>query len=248
MVPPPSDPTNNLYIGVAGWSIPTAQAHLASSDGTHLQRYARTLNAVELNRTFYALPRAITVRKWVECVPDDFKFSLKLSKSITHELKFQKAIPALKEFVALAEEFGEKLGPVLVQTPPTLEAEDHVLDFLEQFRELFDRPIVMEPRHPSWTDGRADGRLKELQIARVAADPARVPAFARPGGDRSVAYFRLHGSPRIYWSAYEDDAIADWAVRVQEAMRTSKDVWVIFDNTARDAAFPNALRMRELVG
>jgi uncharacterized protein YecE (DUF72 family) len=175
---------NNLHIGVAGWSIPSAQAHLAPPDGTHLQRYARTLNAVELNRTFYALPRAITVRKWVDCVPEDLRFSLKLSKTITHELKFQKAIPALKEFIALAQEFGEKLGPVLVQTPPSLEAEDHVLDFLEQFRELFEHSIVMEPRHPSWTDARVDVRLKELRIARVAADPAKVPALAEPGGDR----------------------------------------------------------------
>jgi uncharacterized protein YecE (DUF72 family) len=238
---------NNLHIGVAGWSIPSTQPHLVPTDGTHLQRYARTLNAVELNRTFYALPRASTIRKWVECVPEDFRFSLKLSKTITHELKFHQAIPALTEFIAMAQEFREQLGPVLVQTPPSLEADDHVLDFLERFRELFDHPIVMEPRHPSWIDGRVDERLKELQIARVAADPAKVPALARPGGDRSMAYFRLHGSPRIYRSAYTDEMLGEWADGIQDAMNTSGKVWVIFDNTARDAAFPNALRMRELL-
>jgi uncharacterized protein YecE (DUF72 family) len=62
-----SQTNNNMHIGIAGWSIPTAQAHLATGDGSHLQRYSRTLNAVELNRTFYALPRAATVRKWVDC-------------------------------------------------------------------------------------------------------------------------------------------------------------------------------------
>jgi uncharacterized protein YecE (DUF72 family) len=237
----------NIHIGVAGWSIPSAQAHLAPAEGTHLQRYARTLNAVELNRTFYALPRVATVRKWVECVPENFRFSLKLSKTITHELKFQKAIPALKEFIDLAQEFGEKLGPILVQTPPSLEAEDHVLDFLEQFRELFDGSIVMEPRHSTWTDARVDLRLKELRIARVAADPAKVPALATPGGDRSITYFRLHGSPRIYWSEYTEEMLKEWVRQIREAMRSSRKVWVIFDNTARDAAFPNAMRMRKLL-
>ena len=217
------------------------------SEGTHLQRYASIFNSVELNRTFYALPRASTVRKWVECVPDHFRFSLKLSKRITHELKFKGAISALKEFIALAHEFGEKLGPVLVQTPPTLEAEDHVLDFLEQFRELFEGTIVMEPRHTSWTKGSIDVRLRELRIARVAADPARIPDLGMPGGDRSTAYFRLHGSPRIYWSEYTEEMLLEWAGRIREAMGASEDAWVIFDNTARNAAFPNALRMRELL-
>ena len=238
---------SKAHVGVAGWSIPSDQADLATGAGTHLQRYAGIFNAVELNRTFYALPRAATVRKWVECVPEDFRFSLKLSKAITHELKFQKAIPALKEFIALAQEFGDKLGPILVQTPPSLEAEDHVLDFLEQFRELFDRLIVLEPRHPSWTEIRTEARLRELRIARVAADPAKVPALATPGGDRSITYFQLHGSPRVYWSAYTDEMLAEWAQQVQEATRISRDVWVVFDNTARNAAFPNALRMRELL-
>ena len=234
-----------MHVGVAGWSVPSDHADLATGAGTHLQRYAGIFNAVELNRTFYALPRAATVKKWVECVPDQFRFSLKLSKRITHELKFQGAISALKEFIAIAQEFGEKLGPVLVQTPPSLEAGDHVIDFLEQFRELFDRPIVLEPRHPSWAEIRTDARLKELRIARVAADPAKVPALATPGGDRSITYFRLHGSPRIYWSAYTDEMLAEWVQQVQEAERISRDVWVIFDNTARNAAFPNALEMRD---
>lgn len=240
-------PRNKLHIGVAGWYIPSAQAHLMPDEGTHLQRYSRTFNAVELNRTFYALPRVPTVHKWVECVPESFRFSLKLSKKITHELKFHQAIPALKEFISLAHEFGEKLGPVLVQTPPSLEASDHVLDFLEQFRELFDHPIVMEPRHPSWTNDTVDGRLRELRIARVAADPAKVPHLAKPGGDRSIAYFRLHGTPRIYWSAYTDEVLMEWAGLVKEQLNTSEDVWVIFDNTARDAAVPNALKMQELL-
>ena len=245
---PPEGGYRQLHIGVAGWSIPSAHADSVPAGGTHLQRYARTFNAVEVNRTFYALPRVATVRRWVESVPEHFRFSLKLSKRVTHELKFQHAVPALQEFISLAMEFGEKLGPVLVQTPPSLEAEDHVLDFLEQFRELFDGTLVMEPRHPSWTKAPIHVRLKELRIARVAADPAKVPDLAEPGGDRSTAYFRLHGAPRIYWSVYTDEMLMEWAGRIREAMGASKDVWVIFDNTARDAAFPNALRMRELLG
>ncbi|HWU95800.1 MAG TPA: DUF72 domain-containing protein, partial [Sphingomonas sp.] len=83
-------------------------------------------------------------------------------------------------------------------------------------------------------------------VARVVADPAPVPAATRPGGWPALAYFRLHGSPRIYWSAYEADALERWIARVRAA--EADESWVIFDNTASGAATADALAFKKGTG
>ncbi|HYQ84885.1 MAG TPA: DUF72 domain-containing protein, partial [Rubrobacter sp.] len=101
--------------------------------------------------------------------------------------------------------------------------------------------IACEPRHPTWFTPEADGLLETLEIARVAADPACVPAAAEPGGWRGVSYYRLHGSPRIYYSAYSDDYLASLAERIRADIGEGRTVWCIFDNTTLGAATGNAL-------
>ena len=97
-------------------------------------------------------------------------------------------------------------------------------------------PVACEPRHESWFGESADRLLQRYEIARVAADPARVPSAGSPGGWRGFSYYRLHGSPKIYYSAYSDDFIAALADRVTNDATDSRDVWVIFDNTTLGAA------------
>jgi uncharacterized protein YecE (DUF72 family) len=108
-------------------------------------------------------------------------------------------------------------------------------------------PIACEPRHPSWLAPDVDALLDELRIGRVAADPAPVAGADRPGGWSGLTYLRLHGSPRIYYSDYTEDAIR--AALVPLAQRQSKggECWCIFDNTAAGAATHNALTARRMV-
>ena len=92
----------------------------------------------------------------------------------------------------------------------------------------------------SWFTAEADDLLTRYEVARVAADPALLPAAAEPGGCRSVIYYRLHGSPRVYYSPYHDDYLAQLAAKLQSHGQAGAKAWCIFDNTALGAAMPNA--------
>jgi uncharacterized protein YecE (DUF72 family) len=116
-------------------------------------------------------------------------------------------------------------------------------------RALHEGPVALEPRHATWFTAEVDTLLRGYDVARVAADPALSPEAARPGGATSLAYFRLHGSPRIYWSRYEEAWLDALARQVADAAREASAVWCIFDNTASGSALPNALGLQaRLVG
>jgi uncharacterized protein YecE (DUF72 family) len=139
---------------------------------------------------------------------------------------------------------GEKLGCLLVQLPPSLQFKSTIAERF--FRSLADRlsvPAVCEPRHRSWFTHEADSLLLDLHVARVAADPAPGQGAGGPGGWRGLSYYRLHGSPRIYYSAYSKEFISATAQRIQADQATHREVWCIFDNTADGAATANALEL-----
>jgi uncharacterized protein YecE (DUF72 family) len=199
------------------------------------------LPCVEINSSFYRPHRREVYRKWATQTPRTFRFSVKLPRQITHEARLRGARSALDEFLAQAGGLGRRLGPLLVQLPPSLEYEPRIANrFFALMRELHAGEIVCEPRHPSWFDDRAESPLVRFRIARVAADPALLPAAARPAGHAAVSYFRLHGSPRMYWSNYEPERLAAWT-RILRQCEARSDVWCIFDNTAGNAALDNAL-------
>ena len=107
-------------------------------------------------------------------------------------------------------------------------------------RDRFDGDVALEPRHASWFEPAADRLVTGYRIARVAADPAVVPAAAEPGGWDGLVYYRLHGSPKVYYSAYADEYLEALAKTLTRSARTA-EVWCIFDNTAEGAATANAL-------
>jgi uncharacterized protein YecE (DUF72 family) len=104
--------------------------------------------------------------------------------------------------------------------------------------------VVCEPRHPSWFTTAADALLRKYRVGRVAADPPKGHTACEPGGWRGVVYFRLHGSPRTYFTPYEQPFLVAIAQRVAEL---DVPAWVVFDNTGSGAAFENAVRMRDLL-
>jgi uncharacterized protein YecE (DUF72 family) len=233
----------NSYIGTAGWSIPGIHAQHFPTEGSHLIRYAGKLNCAEINSCFYREHKPETYRKWAAAVPDDFLFAVKAPKSITHEGKLCiQGEDALKRFLEQTGALGEKRGPVLLQIPPKLAFNDvPAKSFFTMFRELYAGPAVFEPRHVSWFGADAELLLREFSVARVAADPALVPEAAHPGGWPGLVYFRLHGSPRRYYSAYSGDYLLRLAAELRKA--ASATAWCIFDNTASGAALGNALEL-----
>jgi uncharacterized protein YecE (DUF72 family) len=238
-----------LYIGTAGWSIPRASAHRSASDGTHLERYARLFRAVEINSSFHGPHAAATYARWRETTPPGFRFAVKVPRTITHDLQLRRARLPFAEFLAQTTGLGAKRGPLLVQLPPSLAFEARIAStFFEMARALYDGPLVCEPRHPTWFAPRATVLLERHRIARVAADPPPAPQADRPDGWRGVVYFRLHGTPRTYWSSYSANFLAALAVAVRDRLAAA-DVWCIFDNTASGAALENAWELqRRLLG
>jgi uncharacterized protein YecE (DUF72 family) len=106
---------------------------------------------------------------------------------------------------------------------------------------------VWEARHSSWFALEVDDLLREYKVAQVAADPPCVPLAAMPGGHSSLVYFRLHGSPRRYYSSYTDDFLNQMAAQMAD-LAVSGQTWCIFDNTASGSAIANAIALRERLG
>ena len=236
--------SGRLLVGTAGWSLPRAVQPGFPGEGTHLQRYARRFPVAEINSSFYRPHRQATYARWASLVPDGFRFSVKVPKAITHERKLAASAELLDAFVAESRALGNRLGALLVQLPPKLELDLTVGgEFLRVLRDRFAGPVALEPRHASWFTPEADRLLVDHRIARVAADPARVPGAALPGGDPALVYYRLHGSPRTYWSAYDDAYLDALAAKMRDAARNAREVWCIFDNTASGAAAANALAL-----
>ncbi len=230
-----------VYVGTAGWSLPRDYATDFPEDGTHLERYSRRLCGAEINSSFYRPHLSSTYARWASSVPENFRLGVKVPKEITHRLKLIDAIVPLEKFLAEASGLANTLGPLLVQLPPSLAFDDNVAGtFFSTIRERFSGGVVCEPRHASWFSEEAGSALTEFQIARVAADPAVVPAAAAPGGWRGLVYYRLHGSPRRYYSAYPDEFLDKLVHNLHQSSR-SGPTWCIFDNTASGAAIGNAL-------
>ncbi len=232
-----------VRIGCAGWSIPRAQIPIFGTIGSHLKRYGQVLNAVEINSSFYRSHKESTYARWADTVPPGFQFSLKLPKAISHEHRLIGTETLLDRFLSECRMLGPKLGPLLLQLPPSLNFDSGVAaSFFRAFRSRFDGEIACEPRHESWFTAKPDCMLSRFRIVRVAADPAVTVDAGNPGGAADFVYFRLHGSPEIYHSCYSDSFLHTLRLRV-EHFATAGVVWCIFDNTALGAATPNALNL-----
>ena len=228
-------------MGCAGWSIPKEHGDRSPEEGTHLARHAARFPAVEINSSFYKPHRPTTYARWASSAPAEFRFSVKVPKVATHERRLIDADDILDSFLAEATQLGDKLGPLLVQLPPSLAySADSAERFFAALRGRFDGEVAVEPRHPTWFEPAAEHLVTKYRVARAAADPAAVPAAAEPGGWDGLVYYRLHCSPKVYYSAYPDDYLEALAKTLARAAK-SADVWCIFDNTAAFAATGNAL-------
>lgn len=237
---------NAICVGTAGWNVPKAYAGRFPEAGSHLERYAQRFNAAEINSSFYRSHRVATYERWAAAVPETFRFAVKIPRVITHERRLENANEPLARFLDEVAGLGPKLGPLLLQLPPSLPFQGAKGgEFLQRLRLAASGSIVCEPRHPTWFTPGVDALLAELRIARVAADPAPVSQASEPSGWRGLTYYRLHGSPRIYYSAYASGALDAIAQRLAAGARDCLSSWCIFDNTAEFAAMGDALATLE---
>ena len=228
-----------VYVGCATSAIGTANDQLLPQvPGGNLARHAARLTATEVNSSFHRSHRPATWGRWARTVGPSFRFSVKLPKSITHERRLVEVEALLDVFAAEVRLLAEKLAVVLVQLPPSLVFDPGTFEaFRSLLAERVPAAVALEPRHPSWFEEGIGEFLAARHVVRVAADPAVVPSAADPGGWRGFSYYRLHGSPVTYRSAYGAEFLRSLAARL------SPGDWCIFDNTASGAALPNAVEL-----
>ncbi|MEP6633067.1 MAG: DUF72 domain-containing protein [Luteimonas sp.] len=234
-----------LRIGCAGWAIPaTERARFAAGDSV-LARYATLFDAVEINSSFYRSHLPATYARWAASVPAAFRFSVKVPRTITHDARLVGVSDALSRFIDEAGALGDRLGAILIQLPPSLAwNKADAGRFFRMLRRRFDGRAACEPRHRSWFAQDAETMLAQHSIARVAADPPVHAGGDAPGGGGDWQYWRLHGSPRVYYSPYAADALQTWHSRL--AANASIERWCMFDNTAQGHAIPDALALKSL--
>jgi uncharacterized protein YecE (DUF72 family) len=229
------------YVGTAGWQLP-AELKKGKSGSSGLEIYARYFNCVEINSTFYRNHKAATFAKWADAVPGNFRFSIKLSKVITHEKKLKSVSRELREFMGTVKFLKKKLGCILVQLPPSLQYDKTLAErFFTAFRKLYKGAIKLEARHASWEH--AGPVLKKFRIDGVFADPGDIGLVS----PLNCSYLRLHGTPKIYKSSYDLKSLRSYAAFLQSSQKKFAGVWCIFDNTMYGFASHNALKLLDLL-
>jgi uncharacterized protein YecE (DUF72 family) len=244
----PGTRTKKIYVGTAAWANPPSERENRTKGESHLEHYAARFNAVEINSSFYRPHQRSTYERWRESTPADFRFSVKLPRSVTHESGLQHCRAELRSFLQEVAGLGKKLRVLLVQTPGSLAFEAGVVRrFFASLEATSPCHIVCEPRHASWFTAKAEETLRRYKVGRVAADPAKIPGAGEPGGARNLLYYRLHGSPKMYYSAYGDEYLRKLSEKMTSADAKAKEAWCVFDNTARYASWENALQLQRLL-
>jgi uncharacterized protein YecE (DUF72 family) len=221
-----------------GWRGPFYPRFLKSGD--RLAFYAEHFATVELNVTFYQMPKAEAFRGWRDAVPDDFRFAVKASRYLTHIRRLEDPQGPVEFLMERAGELGNKLGVVLLQLPPSLEINLERLD--QTLRTLRGAvPVAVEPRHTSWFVPELCDLLQRYDAAFVMAD--RRGPITPLWTTASWTYVRLHQGSATPGPCYGPRALRSWADRLTGA----DSGYVFFNNDHRACAVRNAREFKALL-
>lgn len=233
------------YIGTSGWSYKHWQKrfypeNLKSTDW--LSFYSEYFNTVEINMSFYRFPFPAMLSSWYKKTPEEFKFTLKANRLITHNKKLKNADSLVKSFYSLASLLKEKLSCILFQLPPALKKDAKRLDdFIKTLPKKYD--IAFEFRNESWFSPEVYDILKKNNAALCIISGLGMPQVLKKTADFS--YFRFHGSERAYSSCYTDRQLKEWAKKIRRFK--SKKAYAYFNNDDNAYAVKNALKLKSLL-
>jgi uncharacterized protein YecE (DUF72 family) len=237
---------SKIHIGTSGWNYDHWREVFYPKDrpkSKWLEFYTQHYQTVELNASFYRLPKPQTFENWREKTPDKFVWAVKANRYITHIKRINDVQEPLEKFFSAADCLREKLGPVLFQLPPNLSFDETVLCSLCETLPDNHR-YALEVRHPSWEQPRAIDILRHYNIALCISDTAgRYPYIEEDTA--TFIYIRLHGSKKLYTSEYTEEELRAYAQKIRD---WSKDVYVYFDNDYGGYAIKNARRLKEILG
>ena len=251
--PPParhmsmSAPLPHIHIGCSGWNYRDWRGAFYP-EGLPAKRwfafYAEQFDTVEINNSFYRLPRAETFDAWREQAPAGFCYAVKANRFITQAKKLKDCQEPLARMIAPTRHLRPALGPILYQLPPSLHLN---LDRLEAFLTLLpdDLSHVFEFRDKSWYIDATRDLLDRFGAGFVAHDfPAKASPRWVSGG---IVYIRFHGGTGKYVGRYPDKLLQDWADWIAEHARAGRPVWAYFNNDTDAAAIDDALTLKAMV-
>ncbi len=236
------------WVGTSGWTYANWRGRFYPAglgQRNWLAYYAERYRSVELNASFYHLPRPGVAEGWVERTPDDFLFAVKAWRAITHRRRLANCAEQLRVFIERIGGLAGKLGPILFQLPPRWDADpERLATFLAALPP--DRRYAFEFRDDRW---HRDDIYALLAAHKAAFCPFELADKTAPRVvTADFVYVRLHGREGRYVGLYRDDELADWAAWLRDRMAEGRDVHVYFDNTDRaDDALRNAARLDEML-
>ncbi len=243
----------NLYIGTSGWAYGAwgeiFYPKKVRSTYERLAFYSKSFNAVEVNYSFYHLPKPETCTKWAQTVPKGFLFAVKASRFITHIRRLEGVEEAWEKFIANIRSIGDHLGPILFQFPPSLQTDqDRLAKFLALVKRDRRTPLirpVFEFRHPSWFNKATYDVLRKARATLCIAHSSRYPCVEEVTAD--LVYYRFHGPKEFFASKYSKQQLQSWATRMRRHLDTGRTVHVYFNNDWHGYAVENAITLRELL-
>jgi len=217
---------------------------------SRLHYYSSIFNTIEVNKCFYKTPLLSTYEKWSKEVPEDFQFSLKVSKEITHAKHLQGDLACMRSFINAAGGAGDKKGCLLIQFPGkiTLDYFDKVELILQEIQHLDPTGqwrIAVEFRNASWYTGETSELLDEYSATIVLHDFAKARNF-NMAGKAGFVYLRFHGPKGDYRESYSDQFLKSKADEIRGWLSEGKDVYTYFNNTM-GSAFDNAVTLKLLL-
>jgi len=236
-----------FHIGTSGWMYDHWRGIFypdGISQSEMLSFYAKSFDTVEVNNTFYQLPKAKSVQQWEDKVPRNFLFVIKANRYITHMKNLKEVKKPLKNLLDTVGLLKKRLGPVIFQLPPNWQVNTKRLeDFLDILPKR--QKYVFEFRHPSWYRKRIFDALKKNNVALCIHDHAqgKSPEKLTTG----FIYIRLHGPHGAYSNKYSKSQIKKWAEKIKKWQKKGIEVFCYFNNDARAFAIENAKELKNLL-
>lgn len=241
-----------IRIGTSGIVLPGTKATFPEEfrSGSRLHYYGSLFNTLEINSSFYKIPLPATFAKWATEVPDNFKFTVKLWRGITHARKLEYAPADINFFMQAANHLGDKRGCLLLQFPASITSEyvekvEAILQRLDQLNEDEQWQLAIELRHISWYKNNFYSLFDKYKTSLVLHD---MPASKTPIDYQSTKffYFRFHGPTGNYKGSYSTEFIQEYINRINICSQAGKDVYVYFNNTM-EGALDNARLLQKLI-
>lgn len=241
-----------VRIGTSGIVVPGNKATFPAEyqTGSRLHYYSSLFNTLEINSSFYKIPLPSTFAKWTTEVGNNFNFTVKLWRGITHAKNLEYSLTDIDKFMQAANCLGNKAGCLLIQFPASITVKfinhvEAILKHVSKFNNEQQWQLAIEFRHASWYQEQTYKMLDQYNATQVIHDMpgSKTPTDYEP---KHLAYFRFHGPTGKYTGSYSDEFIQQYAEQIKQWRAQGKDIYVYFNNTIGNA-LQNAQLLQQLV-